>query len=139
MKQRLLIMKTPYDSSSFRKNFEAILSDRFEADASSASFVIVPQYDPNKSETGEDSAFRLILLSEKNIGERKLSFEDAVAILTAFEPHYPTKIEITKNSSAPSALFELKCCTRVRKPSAIADIASPYAPFTTAQKEEKRF
>ena len=68
-------------------------------------------------------------LSENNIGGRTISFEDTIHILTAFESHYPTKIEIAKVADEAPDLFEIKCSTRIRKPSAIANIEQAYAPF----------
>ena len=126
-------MKKEYDSITFLNNFKTILSDCFGTDASIAKYIITPIYDPRKSETGEDSAFRLIILSEDNIGDRIISFADTLCILTSFEPHYPTKIEVSRVDSDEVPLFEIKCSTRVRKPSAIANIDLPYAPFSISK------
>ena len=131
-------MKTKYDSTAFLNNFKGIISDCFGADAASAKYIITPVYDPKKNETGEDSAFRLIILSESNIGGKRMRFDDALSILTAFEPHYPTKIEISRIESGDIPLFEIKCSTRVRKPSAIANIDSKYAPFSITQEGDKK-
>ena len=57
-------MKTKYDSTTFFNNFKDIISGSFGVDASLAKYIITPVYDPKKSETGEDGAFRLIILSE---------------------------------------------------------------------------
>ena len=126
-------MKIKYNSTTFRDNFKDIISDCFRLDATLAKYIITPVYDPTKSETGEDSTFRLIILSEDNIGEKIIGFDDALSILTSFEPHYPTKIEISKVCSDDNSLFKIKCSTRVRKPSAIANIESRYAPFAIAE------
>lgn len=131
-------MKKKYDSTTFFNNFKDIISGSFGVDASLAKYIIIPVYDPKKSETGEDGAFRLIILSEDNIGGKRISFDDTLSILTAFEPHYPTKIEISRIDLDNNPLFEIKCSTRVRKPSAIANIDSRYAPFLIVKADEKK-
>jgi len=122
-------MKSKYDKKSFVDNFKKIVSDTFGVDAIEAKYTIKPIYDPRKSETGEDSVFRLVILSENSIGGKIITFDDTISILTAFEAHYPTKIEISKVSEEVLDLFEIRCSTRVRKASAIANIENVYAPF----------
>jgi len=122
-------MKNKYDKNLFVDNFKKIVNDTFGVDATEAKYTIKPIHDPQKSETGEDSVFRLVILSENNIGGKMISFDDTISILTAFESHYPTKIEISKVSEAVPVLFEIRCSTRVRKASAIANIEKAYAPF----------
>lgn len=129
-------MKIKYDINSFIDNFKKIVKDAFGVDAAEAKYSIKPIYDPKKSETGEDSVFRLVILSENNVGGRIINFEDTISILTAFESHYPTKIEITKVSDEASDHFEIKCSTRIRKPSAIANIEKTYAPFAISDKND---
>ncbi|MCR5689225.1 MAG: hypothetical protein K6G71_03160 [Clostridiales bacterium] len=128
-------MKAKYDPSVFRANFSGIILNSFGIDASLAKYSIIPVYNPDKGETGEDSVYRLVFLSEDNIGGKKSSFDDALSILTAFESHYPTKIELSKIDSSDTPPFEIKCSTRGRKPSAIAGIDRKYAPFTIADPE----
>ena len=124
-----------YDVSRFLSNFRNIIQDYYDEDASQASFVITPMYDSEKFETGEDSAFRLIILSEENISGKRISFEDAGDILCSFAPLFPTEIEVRRIAADDLGLFELRCSTRVRKPSAIANITSEYAPFTISNSE----
>jgi hypothetical protein len=131
-------MKIKYDSTTFLNNFKCIISDCFGVDATLAKYIITPVYDPKKNETGEDGAFRFIILSEDNISGKRINFNDTLSILTAFEPHYPTKIEILRVDSDEALLFEIKCSTRVRKPSAIANIDSKYAPFSITQEGDKK-
>ncbi len=129
-------MKIKYDINSFIDNFKKIVKDTFGVDAAEAKYSIKPIYDPKKSETGEDSVFRLVILSDNNIGGKMLNFDDAVSVLTAFESRYPTKIEIAKVSDEASDHFEIKCSTRVRKPSVMANIEKAYAPFTIGDKND---
>ena len=122
--------KIKYDKDVFVENFKAIISDSFNVDAVNARFIIKPNYDSTKSESGEDSVFRMVVLSEDNVGNKILSFEDAVEVLTMFSPHFPTRVSISKEPEKDGAtMFILKCSTRVRKPSAIANIGCKYAPF----------
>lgn len=118
-----------YDTTIFRNNFTKGMNDFYGVEAVEARYVITPVFDPTKYETGEDSAFRLIILSEENIGGKKIGFEDAMDILCSFAPLFPTKVEIGRLPSESGLIFELKCSTRIRKPSAIANIESEYAPF----------
>lgn len=122
-------MTIKYDINTFTDNFKKIIKDSFGAEATDAHYVIIPAYDPKKSETGEDSVFRLVVLAEDNIGGKELSFSDTVSILTSFEFHYPTKIIISPKTSEINDVFEIICSTRVRKPSEISNIENQYAPF----------
>ena len=122
--------KIKYDKEVFVENFKTIIADSFNEDAINANFVIKPDYDPTKSESGEDSVFRMVILSDENVGNKKLSFEDTVDVLTMFSPHFPTRVSVSKESEKEdTTTFILNCSTRVRKPSAIANIECKYAPF----------
>ena len=48
-----------------------------------------------------------------------------------------TKIEVIGVDAEASSIIEIKCSTRVRKPSAIANIDSKYAPFSFVNTERK--
>ena len=122
-----------YDATTFQNNFSKIINDFYGENAAEASYVITPVFNPSKYETGEDSAFRLIILSEENIGGKSLGFEDALDIMCSFSPLFPTKVEIVRLPSESGAVFELKCSTRIRKPSAIANIETEYAPFVISK------
>ena len=122
-----------HDVTTFRNNFTKIINDFYGVEASQASYTITPVFNPAKYETGEDSAFRLIILSEENIGGKKIGFEDTMDILCSFAPLFPTKVEIGRLLSEEEPVFELKCSTRVRKPSAIANIETEYAPFVISR------
>jgi hypothetical protein len=127
-------MRKKYTLETFATNFKSIIADSFGIDASKAKYIISPVYDPKKSETGEDGAFRIIVLSEENIGGKKIGFDDTLSILTAFESRFPTKIEVSKVDAESSEIIEIRCSTRVRKPSAIANIESKYAPFVVKKE-----
>lgn len=117
-----------YDKSVFIENFKKIMLDKFGVEAENVKYIIEPIYDSSKNESGEDSVFRLVLLSDENIGNKSIDFKRTTDILTAFDPMIPTKIEITNYKD--SSEFKIKCSTRVRKPSAISGIENEYAPFT---------
>lgn len=131
-------MKIHYDVNSFVENFRKIVMDAFGVNASEANYIITPNYDPMKYETGEDSVFRLVILSEDNIGGRKFNFDDAVSVMTAFEAYYPTKVVITAINEEEPNLFEIKCSTRVRKSSVIAGIEKDYAPFVLGKHSPEK-
>ncbi len=127
-------MRKKYTLETFATNFKSIIADSFGIDASKAKYIISPVYDPKKSETGEDGTFRIIVLSEENIGGKKIGFDDTLSILTAFESRFPTKIEVSKVDAESSEIIEIRCSTRVRNPSAIANIESKYAPFVVKKE-----
>ncbi len=119
-----------YDKNTFITNFNKIIEDHFEVKAEDAKYIIKPNYDPSKSESGEDSVFRMVILSDDNIGNKTIGYEDTVDVLTMFSPHFPTKVVISKEPKEDEIVFIVDCSTRVRKPSAIANIENGYSPFT---------
>ncbi len=125
-----------YDKSVFIENFKKIMLDKFGVEAETVKYIIEPIYDSSKNESGEDSVFRLVLLSDENIGNKSIDFKHTTDILTAFDPMIPTKIEITNYKD--SSEFKIKCSTRVRKPSAIANIEKEYAPFAVIEDAKYR-
>ena len=122
-----------YDKNVFIKNFKKIMLDKFGVEAETVKYIIEPIYDPSKNESGEDSVFRLVFLSDENIGNKSIDYKHTTDILTAFEPMIPTKIVVSNEKD--SSVFKIKCSTRVRKPSAIADIEKEYAPFSVTERD----
>lgn len=119
-----------YDKSVFIENFKKIMLDKFGVEAENAKYIIEPIYDSLKSESGEDSVFRMVILSDDNIGNKVIDYKTTIDILTIFNPHFPTRITISKSNVNEELNFIIKCRTRVRKPSAISGIENEYAPFT---------
>ena len=121
--------KNKYNTATFVDNFKAFINDKFNIDAEKEKFIIKPNYIPHRAESGEDSVFRLVILSDDNISEKLFDFEDIITILTTFEPHYPTKIEFSRINDSESNIFLLVCSTRLRKLSTITSTETQYAPF----------
>ena len=55
-------MKKEYNAVTFSDKLRRIMQEHFDTDATSAQYKIIPDFNPEKTETSEDSAFRLIIL-----------------------------------------------------------------------------
>ena len=126
-----------FTNDDFIRHFDKIIKDEFGGTASNSKFIIVPNYDLNKSSTGEDEMFRMVILSEDNVGGRIIDYQTACDVLTIFPPHYPTKI-VVKSRSDMTDIFEITCSTRLRKPSEIAGISSAYSPFVVDKNRDDK-
>ena len=118
-----------YNKATFIDNFNKVIEDHFNVKAEDAKYIIRPVHDPTKCEDAEDSVFRLIILSDDNVGNKKIRYDIAVDVLTIFDFLFPTKIVVSKAPEEDEAVFYLDCSTRVRKQSGIANINKEYAPF----------
>ena len=56
--------------------------------------MLIPEYDEHKSSNGKDDMFQMIALSDNNIKDRLLKFENVVEILSCMSPHVPTQIKV---------------------------------------------
>lgn len=81
--------------------------------------MLIPEYDEHKSSNGKDDMFQMIALSDNNIKDRLLKFENVVEILSCMSPHVPTqiKVKVSELSSEQNIVFDLITSTRIRKPS----------------------
>ena len=112
----------------FKNNLLATL-DEFDYNAT-PKFKITPVYDSNKLPSGDDDYFRLVILGEDNIGEKILSLNDTVEVLSCCSPHVPTQIKVIYHGDKDGiSLFELLTSTRIRKPSQLANIETGHPPF----------
>ena len=112
----------------FRNNLLATLNE-FDYSAT-PKFKITPVYDPNRLPCGDDDYFRLVILGEDNIGEKILSLNDTVEVLSCCSPHVPTQIKVIYHGDKDGiSLFELLTSTRIRKPSQLANIETGHSPF----------
>lgn len=122
-----------FTNDDFIKHFDRIIKDEFNCAASNSKFIILPDYNPSKSSTAEDDMFRMVILSENNVGGKIIDYQTACEVLTIFSPHYPTKIIIKRNGDM-SDTFEIICSTRLRKPSESANGSSAYFPFVVSEQ-----
>ena len=124
--------RNTFTKDDFIRRFDKIIKDEFGRVASDSKFIIVPNYDSNESSTSEDEVFRMVILSEDNVGGKTVDYQTACDVLTIFSPHYPTKI-IVKSSNDMTDTFEIICSTKLRKPSEIANISPGYSPFAVGE------
>lgn len=98
--------------------------------------MLIPEYDEHKSSNGKDDMFQMIALSDNNIKDRLLKFENVVEILSCMSPHVPTqiKVKVSELSSEQNIVFDLITSTRIRKPSELANIETGHPPFKVIRK-----
>ena len=75
-----------FTNDEFIRRFDKIIKNEFGCAASNSKFIIVPDYDSNKSSTGEDEMFRMVILSEDNVGGKIIDYQTACDLLTIFSP-----------------------------------------------------
>lgn len=93
-------------------------------------FKIVPVYEKNKSFNGLDNVMRLVLLSEKNIGNRLLTLEETVKLVACNVPFVPIWINISLNRREnEKIIFNFETSLRLRKPSLLRNADTGHAPF----------
>jgi hypothetical protein len=112
----------------FRNNLVTTINE-FDYNAT-PKFKITPVYDSSKMPNGDDDYFRLVVLSDDNIGGKILSLNDTVEVLSCFSPLVPTQIKVIYHGDKDGiSLFELLTSTRIRKPSQLANIDTGHPPF----------
>ena len=94
-------------------------------------FIINPIIEANKSYNGSDDLMRFWVLSEENVGGRILGIDDVIDLLGGLMPLVPIWINISfiEMKSDSSALFQLDCSLRFRKPSLLRNAETGHAPF----------
>lgn len=106
-----------------------ILPDE-ELNPENIKFKISPVEEKGKGYNAKDDIMRLVLLSEKNIGGRFLSFDSAVGMLTSFVPFVPIRINVSFQKKEDEIyLFELETSYRIRKPSLLRNVETGHPPF----------
>lgn len=114
----------------FRHNLLLTIKEIREVDISMAQFKIVPKHEPGKPLSSVDDQMRLIALSEKNIGSRLLSFEDATRLLSCNTPLVPIWINVSDISDNNlECAFLLETSLRFRKPSLLGNAETGHPPF----------
>lgn len=99
-------------------------------DENDIRFNIIPVYEKDKSFNGLDNTMRLILLSEKNIGNKLLTLEETVKLVAWNAPLVPIWINISLNrKEAGKIIFDFKTSLRLRKPSLLRNADTGHAPF----------
>lgn len=93
-------------------------------------FVIEPVKEKDKPLNGADEMMRLNILSEDNIGNKRLTLDNTINILCGLQPLVPIWIEVHfVDMNEYIAIFKLRCSLRFRKPSLLRNTETGHAPF----------
>ena len=99
-------------------------------DESKVRFKIFPVYEKGKSFNGTDNIMRLIMLSEKNIGNRLLTVEETVKLVACQSPLVPIWINVSFNRvDEEKIIFNFETSLRFRKPSLLRNAETGHPPF----------
>lgn len=99
-------------------------------DESKVRFKIFPVYEKGKSFNGTDNVMRLVVLSEKNIGNRLLTVEETVKLVACNSPLVPIWINVSLNRvDEEKIIFNFETSLRFRKPSLLRNAETGHPPF----------
>lgn len=111
------------------------LIDAEKIDEKNIRFKIIPIYEKDKSFNGTDDLMRLVMLSEKNIGNRLLTLESTVKLVACNSPLVPIWINISFNRMEEDKfIFDFETSLRFRKPSMLRNAEMGHAPFKAITK-----
>ena len=117
----------------FRKNLlmtiNEIIGD-ISVNEEDIRFNIIPVYEQGKPLKAPDDIMRLIMLSEKNMGNRLLTLAETVKLVAWHMPFVPVWINISMNRKENGILiFDFETSLRLRKPSQLGNVNTGHAPF----------
>ena len=94
-------------------------------------FVINPVEEKNKKLNSKDDYMRLAVLTEELITGRLFNIDEVVHILGFLIPSLPIWINISfvEMIDEDTAVFQLDCSMRIRKPSELKNTEKGYPPF----------
>lgn len=119
--------------SIFRENlwmavYEII--DQRQVDEERIKFKVIPVLEKDKPRNATDEIMRLVIFSEKNIGNRLLKFEEIVKLATCNAPFVPIWINISLNRiEGQIFIFNFETSLRCRKPSLLRNAETGHPPF----------
>ena len=115
----------------FRENLLATIGEIVEdINVDDIRFNIIPVYEKDKSFDGRDDMMRLVLLSEKNIGNKLLTLDEIVKLVAWSVPFVPIWINISLNEKKEGKIiFNFETSLRLRKPSLLRNADTGHAPF----------
>ena len=109
--------------------------DNKKIDEKNIRFKIIPVYEKDKSFNGTDDLMRLVALSEKNVGNRKLTVDETVNLVACKSPLVPIWINISFNRTEEEKfIFNFETSLRFRKPSLLRNAETGHAPFKAILK-----
>lgn len=93
-------------------------------------FKILPVYEKDKSFNGRDNLMRLVVLSEKNVGDRLFTIKEIVKLVTCMEPLVPIWINVSLDGvDGENIIFNFETSLRLRKPSLLKNAETGHPPF----------
>lgn len=93
-------------------------------------FNIIPVYEKDKPFNGLDDIMRLVLLSEKNVGNKLFTLDEIVKLVAWHSPLVPIWINISLNrKEEEKVIFDFETSLRLRKPSLLRNADTGHAPF----------
>lgn len=109
--------------------------DNKKIDEKNIRFKIISVYEKDKSFNGTDDLMRLVALSEKNVGNRKLTVDETVNLVACKSPLVPIWINISFNRMEEEKfIFNFETSLRFRKPSLLRNAETGHAPFKAILK-----
>jgi len=116
----------------FRNNLLMTISEVMggSVDENDIRFKIIPVYEKDKSFNGLDDTMRLVLLSEKNVGNKLFTLEEIIKLVVWNPPLVPIWINISLNGKEDGKIiFDFETSLRLRKPSLLRNADTGHAPF----------
>lgn len=104
--------------------------DQKQADEKRIKFNVIPVLEKDKPHNAIDEIMRLVIFSEKNVGNRLLKFEEIVKLATCNAPFVPIWINISLNRiEGEDYIFNFETSLRCRKPSLLRNAETGHPPF----------
>ena len=100
-------------------------------EAKEQKYIINPVEERNKKLNSKDDIMRLAILTEKNIGGKLFGVDEVVQLVGFLIPSLPIWINISfvEMIDGDTAVFQLDCSMRIRKPSELKNTEKGYPPF----------
>lgn len=119
------------NKSIFQNNLLMTVNEIYpDIDEEKIKFKVVPVYEKDKPHDATDDVMRLVLLSEKNIGNRLLTTEEVVNLAASFSPFVPIWINISfDRMEGDNYIFNFETSLRCRKPSLLRNAETGHPPF----------
>ena len=104
--------------------------DTRTVDESKIRFRIIPVYEKENPLDARDDIMRLVLLSEKNVGNRLLNVKETVKLVACMSPFVPIWIHISfDKTDGEKLIFNFETSLRLRKPSLLRNAETGHPPF----------
>lgn len=104
--------------------------DQKQVDEERIKFKVIPVLEKDKPRNATDEIMRLVIFSEKNVGNRLLKLEEIVKLATCNAPFVPIWVNISLNGvEGEDYIFNFETSLRCRKPSLLRNAETGHPPF----------